>query len=68
MVEPVETSEIFKQKGNEQFKTGKYAEALESYTSAISNSTDLKFNAICYSNRSFCHIKLESYGSALEDA
>jgi serine/threonine-protein phosphatase 5 len=42
-----------------------YDEAVEGYTQAISFDP---YNPIYYSNRSVSYLKLELYGSALEDA
>eukprot|EP01102_Stenamoeba_stenopodia_P010318 TRINITY_DN3098_c0_g1_i2.p1 TRINITY_DN3098_c0_g1~~TRINITY_DN3098_c0_g1_i2.p1 ORF type:complete len:260 (-),score=58.98 TRINITY_DN3098_c0_g1_i2:941-1633(-) len=54
-----------KEEANKQFGRGRYSEALELYSKAIELVND---NAILYSNRAFCHIKLENYGSAIADA
>ncbi|OII71867.1 phosphoprotein phosphatase related protein [Cryptosporidium ubiquitum] len=66
-------SEQYKIKGNESFKSGKYNEAIEYYTLAIktsqaSNEAQDKNLHIYYSNRALCHIRLENFGSAIEDA
>ena len=44
---------------------GKYEDALELYSKAIELNPRVP---AYYGNRSFCHIKMEFYGSALEDA
>ncbi|OQR86711.1 serine/threonine-protein phosphatase 5 [Achlya hypogyna] len=59
-----ERAEAFKNQGNEALKEHKLALAVEMYTTAIS----LLPTAIYYSNRAAAHIKMESYGLALEDA
>ena len=47
------------------FLDGKFDKALELYTEAI----DLNPNvAAYYGNRSFCNIKMDFFGAALEDA
>ncbi|ETV99300.1 hypothetical protein H310_08032 [Aphanomyces invadans] len=57
-------AEDFKEKGNDALKAFKFPLAIEMYTTAIS----LNPTAIYYSNRAAAHIKMESYGLALEDA
>lgn len=57
-------AEECKNKGNAYFKENKLEEALEWYSKAI----DIQPQAVYYSNRAFVHIKLENYGSALEDS
>ncbi|KAF0757311.1 hypothetical protein AaE_004306, partial [Aphanomyces astaci] len=57
-------AEDFKEKGNDALKAFKFPLAVEMYTTAIS----LIPTAIYYSNRAAAHIKMESYGLALEDA
>ena len=42
-----------------------FAQAVEGYTRAIELNPNV---AIYYGNRAFAHIRLENYGSALEDA
>jgi len=54
-----------KEEANKYFKDGKYSIALEFYTKAIDVNPLI---AAYYGNRSFCNIKLECFGSALEDA
>ncbi|KAF7458007.1 serine/threonine protein phosphatase [Cryptosporidium felis] len=66
-------SDQYKVKGNDAFKSGKFNEAIEYYTLAIkmslsSNDTQDKNLHIYYSNRALCHIRLENFGSAIEDA
>lgn len=53
-----------KDQGNAYLKDHKFDQAIEAYTKAI--ELDPK-NAIFYSNRAQVHIKLESYGLAIQD-
>jgi len=60
-----EKSAKFKEEGNKLFAANKFQKACDAYSKAIeANPT----NAVFYANRAFCHIKLEAYGSAIEDA
>ena len=59
------TSEKYKSRGNEFFKSGQYKEALEQYTEALKIDPE---NAVLYSNRSITYAKLEDYECALADA
>lgn len=43
----------------------KYAQSIELYTQAIERNDR---NAVYWANRSFAHLKLEEYGSAIQDA
>lgn len=43
----------------------KYAQAIDLYTQAIEINSQ---NAVYWANRSFAHLKLEEYGSAIQDA
>ncbi|GAQ87925.1 protein phosphatase 5 [Klebsormidium nitens] len=58
-------AEELKSAANEAFKDHKFAHAVDLYTQALEIRSD---NAILYANRAFAHIKLEEYGSAVEDA
>jgi len=59
-----ERSGALKDAGNERLKAGRFAEAIDLYTEAIS----LHETAVLYANRSFANAKLESYGLAIADA
>ena len=43
-------------------------DALKKYTDAINLKVETKNNAVYYSNRAYINLKLENYGSAIEDA
>lgn len=47
------------------FSAHKYAQAIDLYTQAIALNSQ---NAVYWANRAFAHIKLEEYGSAIQDA
>ncbi|KAI8097419.1 Metallo-dependent phosphatase-like protein [Halteromyces radiatus] len=57
-------AEEIKNEANQLFKEKRFIEAIERYTAAI----DLNPVSTYYSNRAFCHLKLESYGYAITDA
>jgi DnaJ family protein C protein 7 len=64
-----------REQGNQAFKQGKFLEAIDRYTEALSLLTDLELTEIikneltkCYSNRSQCYINLNQYEDAIEDA
>ncbi|KAI8974647.1 Metallo-dependent phosphatase-like protein [Pilobolus umbonatus] len=58
-------AEKIKNEANGLFKDKRFPEAIEKYTSAI----DLNPNVPSYyTNRAFCHLKLESYGYAIADS
>mmetsp|Transcript_10774 Transcript_10774/g.37753 ORF Transcript_10774/g.37753 Transcript_10774/m.37753 type:complete len:500 (+) Transcript_10774:141-1640(+) len=76
-------AEKAKNAGNDHFKENNYAKALAAYTLAIELSEGDDDDGldsldglqeknpsiqIYYANRAFCHIKMESYGSALTDS
>ena len=54
-----------KQQANECFANGQFEKAIDLYSDAINlDPTD----AVFYSNRSFAHLRMESYGYSLTDA
>ena len=57
--------EAHKAEGNEYFKSGKFKEAINSYTEAIRHNDN---NPIYWSNRAQCYIKLKQFERALSDA
>lgn len=59
------TFEELKQRGNECFANGRYAEAIENYTRGLEVNPN---SAILYANRSAAQLKLENYGLAEQDA
>ncbi|KAH7533758.1 hypothetical protein FEM48_Zijuj04G0165700 [Ziziphus jujuba var. spinosa] len=61
----VSRAEELKLLANEAFKAHKYAQAIELYTQAIEINSQ---NAVYLANRAFAHLKLEEYGSAIQDA
>eukprot|EP01105_Mastigella_eilhardi_P004370 TRINITY_DN157_c1_g2_i8.p1 TRINITY_DN157_c1_g2~~TRINITY_DN157_c1_g2_i8.p1 ORF type:complete len:632 (-),score=128.33 TRINITY_DN157_c1_g2_i8:44-1939(-) len=63
--EPGAGWEEFKQRGNEHFSHGRFTEAMELYTWAIAK--DHK-QAVLYSNRALCAIRLKQFQYAREDA
>ena len=65
--ESLALAEKYKSEGNAFFGSNKFIEALEKYTQAINLKVETKNNAIYYSNRAFVHLKLENFGSAIQD-
>lgn len=59
------SAESYKQKGNEEFKKGNHAKAIEFYTYAT--EMDPK-NPIFYTNRSTAYFKMNKYEKSLRDA
>ena len=59
-----EESEAFKQKGNEFFRSGKFAEAVSSYTQALEVSRSNPQNYIYYCNRATAFFYLKNYEAA----
>ncbi|KAL8172158.1 hypothetical protein V2J09_023962 [Rumex salicifolius] len=66
----VTINELLKHKnaGNEAFRTGKHAEAVEHYTSAVSCSIESRpFAAVCFSNRAATYQALGQIADAISD-
>lgn len=63
--ECIKEADELKNQANKLFTTGKYDKALDIYSQAIEVNP---YVASYYGNRSFCNIKLECFGSALQDA
>lgn len=60
----VQDSEVFKQQGNDYFRSGNFAEAVKSYTQAIEVSQQNPQNYIYYCNRATSYFYLKDYESA----
>ncbi|KAG0180293.1 Serine/threonine-protein phosphatase 5 [Apophysomyces sp. BC1034] len=58
-------AEKIKAEANALFAAKRFPEAIEKYTAAIETNPNV---ATYYTNRAFCHLKLESYGYAISDA
>jgi serine/threonine-protein phosphatase 5 len=58
-------AEKLKEEGNKKFAEFRFAAARDFYTKAVEKDPH---NPVYYSNRAFCDLKLEEYGSALIDA
>jgi len=56
-------AEKYKEKGNSEFKAGRYDAAITHYTSAI----ELKEDKAYYTNRAFCWFKLKKYQCCIDD-
>jgi len=64
----VQKLEKQKEEGNALFKSGKYADAITTYTSALEvDSSNKSTNSKILQNRAICHTKLKAYPSAIED-
>jgi serine/threonine-protein phosphatase 5 len=61
-------AEELKEAGNKLLNANKFADAIDKFTDAINLGIETNKNAIYYSNRAFCNIKLENFGLAIEDA
>ena len=59
-----------KEEGNKLFAAGKFEEAIACYTKAlkICPAEEKKDKAVYFKNRSQCHLKLENYNAAANDA
>ena len=66
--ESLALAEKYKQEGNDFFQNNKFLEALDKYNEAIKLKVETKKNAVYYSNRAYVNLKLENYGSTIEDA
>ena len=66
--ESLALAEKYKSEGNAFFQNNKFLEALQKYSAAIDLKVETKNNAVYYSNRAFVNLKLENYGSTIEDA
>ena len=60
-----EESDAFKQKGNEYFRSGKFADAVNSYTQALEVSRSNPQNFIYYCNRATAYFYLKNYEAAV---
>lgn len=61
----VAQAEAAKDAANQLFKEKHYTAAIAGYSKAIDLNPS---NAVYYSNRAFCNLKLENYGAAVADA
>lgn len=70
----IKECETHKAEGNEEFKNGKYTQAVLMYSMAIDKSSNLeksrhfKARHICFANRSACFLKIGHHEKALADA
>lgn len=64
----LQEAEEYKNRGNEEFKNARYEDAIIHYTNAIELEINEKCSAIYYSNRAFCHLRMENYGLVIEDS
>jgi tetratricopeptide (TPR) repeat protein len=70
IMERKEQAGRLKAEGNDTFKRGEYASAIQCYTDAIEQypaSGCTHEVAICYANRAACHLKLEDHQSVVDD-
>ena len=58
-------AEKLKDAGNDLFKAGKYPDAVVKYNAAIDLDPEVPSY---YTNRAFCHLKMENHGLAIADA
>mmetsp|Transcript_13777 Transcript_13777/g.41937 ORF Transcript_13777/g.41937 Transcript_13777/m.41937 type:complete len:481 (+) Transcript_13777:82-1524(+) len=63
--ETTSPAEELKNEGNKLFQGGRYHEAVEKYNDAIELNPDVP---AYYTNRAFCHLKMENHGLAIADA
>ena len=64
----IKLAEDYKVLGNKLISENKWAEAVDKFSDAINLNIETKKNSIYYSNRAFCHIKMENTGLAIQDA
>jgi len=68
MYRKVKKMDRAKARGGEEFKSGKFAEAVQSYTEALACDADNKsFNTAVHSNRAAAYMKMRKYAEAVED-
>ena len=65
--ESLALAEKYKSEGNTFFQNNKFIEALDKYNQAINLKVETKNNAVYYSNRAYVNLKLENFGSAIQD-
>lgn len=59
---------LLQKSGNEAFNAGRYAEAIENYTAAISKSFESRaFMAVCFCNRAAAYQSLSQIVDAISD-
>ena len=58
-------ADILKDEGNELFKKGKFADAVLKYNDAIDADPE---KPAFYTNRAFCHLKMENHGLCIADS
>ena len=59
----VSQAEQHKEKGNNDFKVGKYTSAIQHYTNAL----DIVQDKAYYTNRAFCYLKLKKHKECIRD-
>jgi serine/threonine-protein phosphatase 5 len=64
-MDPIQQADALKAIANKFFVENKYQQALDYYSQAIELNPN---SAILFGNRAFAHLKLENYGTAIEDA
>ena len=61
-----------REQGNQAFKQGRYQDAIDRYSEALEEiqSTNFDKNELtkCFSNRAQCHLNLQQYEEAIDDA
>ncbi len=67
--DPFKKAMSFKSKGNNMFKNGKYSEAIECYTNAITECPDNKNDDLStfYQNRAASYEMLKKYKEVIDD-